>query len=203
MKHIIQAPQGRIDFSLIGEWIEPKSRVLDLGCGDGTLLEYLIKTKEVTATGVNINSEEIIACAAKGISVIQQDLNEPLSNFKDQSYDYVILSQTLQVVKHPDRIMKEILRVGKKALVSFPNFSHYSIRFSLLFGGKMPRSKSLPWTWYDTPNIHHLTLKDFREFCEKYDIKILKEYHLIKKHYSSMRVGANWFSRACLALISK
>ncbi len=204
MTNLIQKTLGnRIDFSLIAKWIEPESRVLDLGCGDGTLLEYLIRNKKVKATGVNIDQEEIISCAAKGISVIQQDLNEPLANFKDQSYDYVILSQTLQVVHHPDRIMQEILRVGKYALVSFPNFAYYRMRFGLFFGGKMPKTKTLPWKWYDTPNIHHLTLKDFRNFCKKHDIKILKEYHINNRNYSSRRIFANWFSQACVILISR
>ena len=194
---------NRLDLAIIGDVIKEKSRVLDLGCGSGELLEPLIKAKQVNGMGIDIEREKIIQCISKGIPVIQQDLNEGLSNFKDKSFDYVILSQSLQVVHHPLFLMKEILRVGRYGIVSFPNFGHYSILLSLLFRRRAPRSKSLPHEWYDSPNIHVITIKDFREFCAAHQIHILREFHYNGNSYSENRLFANTFSEGCVALISE
>ncbi|MCD6459668.1 methionine biosynthesis protein MetW [bacterium] len=153
--------------------IEPKSKVLDLGCGTGELLQRLINEKNVLGRGVEIDEKNIIKCIAKGLSVFQGNIDEGLAEYHDKSYDYVILNKTLQVTHKPEFVIKEMLRVGKKAIVSFPNFGHYSIRLNLMFTGKMPKTEILPFEWYDTPNIRLLTIKDFKTFCTKYSFKIL------------------------------
>ncbi len=154
--------------------IENGAKVLDLGCGDGTLLKKLIDEKNVYGKGIEINQENVIQSLHKGLSVIQGDIDEGLEDFSDNEMDYVILNQTLQSTQNPDFVIKEMLRVGKNAVVSFPNFAYWRIRFYLLFKGKMPKSKMLPFEWYDTPNIHLLTVRDFFDYCEKRDIKISK-----------------------------
>ena len=187
----------------IKDMIGEKSRVLDLGCGNGELLSLLIKEKQVSATGVEINEKEILSCIKKGISVIQEDIDEGLDKYKNKTYDYVILSQTLQVVTRPDYVLKQIARIGKKAVVSFPNFGHYRIRFELLLGGRMPKSKTLPYEWHNTPNIHLLTINDFKAFCKENGIKILNEiYHV--KGGKKLRFGpANLFAEEAIFLIQK
>ena len=152
--------------------IENGAKVLDLGCGDGTLLRKLIDEKNVHGKGIEINQENVIQSLHKGLSVIQGDIDEGLEDFADNEMDYVILNQTLQSTQKPDFVIKEMLRVGKNAVVSFPNFAYWRIRFYLLFKGKMPKSKMLPFEWYDTPNIHLLTVRDFFDYCEKRNIKI-------------------------------
>ena len=154
--------------------IEKGAKVLDLGCGDGTLLKKLIDEKNVHGKGIEINQENVIQALHKGLSIIQGDIDEGLEDFADKEMDYVILNQTLQSTQNPDFVIKEMLRVGKNAVVSFPNFAYWRIRFYLLFKGKMPKSKMLPFEWYDTPNIHLLTVRDFFDYCEKRDIKISK-----------------------------
>ena len=154
--------------------IENGTKVLDLGCGDGTLLKKLIDEKNVHGKGIEINQENVIEALHKGLSIIQGDIDEGLEDFADNEMDYVILNQTLQSTQNPDFVIKEMLRVGKHAVVSFPNFAYWRIRFYLLFKGKMPKSKMLPFEWYDTPNIHLLTVRDFFDYCETRDIKISK-----------------------------
>lgn len=154
--------------------IENGAKVLDLGCGDGTLLKKLIDEKNVHGKGIEINQENVIEALHKGLSIIQGDIDEGLEDFADNEMDYVILNQTLQSTQNPDFVIKEMLRVGKHAVVSFPNFAYWRIRFYLLFKGKMPKSKMLPFEWYNTPNIHLLTVRDFFDYCEKRDIKISK-----------------------------
>ena len=161
------------DYEKIISVIEPKSKVLDLGCGTGELLKRLINEKKVLGKGVEIDEQNILKCIAKGLSVFQGNIDEGLAEYQDKSYDYVILNQTLQVTHKPEFVIKEMLRVGKKAIVSFPNFGHYTIRTKLMFGGKMPKTNILPFDWYDTPNIRLLTIKDFKSFCTKHSIKIL------------------------------
>ncbi len=154
--------------------IENGAKVLDLGCGDGTLLRKLIDEKNIFGKGIEINQENVIQALHKGLSIIQGDIDEGLEDFSDNEMDYVILNQTLQSTQNPDFVIKEMLRVGKNAVVSFPNFAYWRIRFYLLFKGKMPKSKMLPFEWYDTPNIHLLTVRDFFDYCEKRNIKISK-----------------------------
>jgi methionine biosynthesis protein MetW len=155
--------------------IEPDSTVLDLGCGDGELLARLAAEKRVRGRGVDIEEEMILRCIGRGLSVFQGDLDEGLRDYGSGSYDYVILSRTLQVIKNPILVLSEMLRVGKRAVVSFPNFGHITNRLQLLVRGTMPVTKNLPYQWYDTPNIHLCTRKDFLELCRDHGIEIERE----------------------------
>lgn len=163
----------RPDFAIIASWIQPGSKVLDLGCGDGTLLGYLQDTLGVHGYGVEIDDANILACLNNGVNVIQSDLESGLSGFESDSFDYVILSQTLQAMRHTEDIIKEILRVGKEGIVTFPNFGHWKNRLQVLFG-HMPVSQTLPYEWFDTPNIHLCTLNDFEQLCHRHGIHIIE-----------------------------
>ncbi len=163
----------RLDLRLAERWIKPKSRVLDLGCGDGELLAHLRDNFDVKGYGLEIDEEKINDCVARGVNVIQQNLNDGLGNFGDSSFDSVIMTQALQAVEKPDRLLNDMLRVGKQAIITFPNFAHWKTRGYLFFKGKMPVSEALPYSWYDTPNIHLCTFKDFEVLCRQLDINIL------------------------------
>ncbi len=162
----------RSDFSAIAQWITPGSQVLDVGCGDGTLLSYLKETKQAHVYGVELADDKVLACAAKGLNVIQQNLESGLALFEDQSFDTVILSQTLQTIHQTARILGEIARVGQECVVSFPNFGHWSHRGSVIMG-RMPVSKSLPYQWYDTPNVRVLTIADFEALAPAVGLQLL------------------------------
>ncbi|MBP7792102.1 MAG: methionine biosynthesis protein MetW [Candidatus Goldbacteria bacterium] len=161
--------------------IENNSHVLDLGCGNGELLDLLWEEKKVYGLGIDIGTDEVLNCIKKGVSVIQEDIDESLEKIKDESYDCVILSETLQAVKRPDYVLKQIIRIGKIAIVTFPNFASLNLRLKFFFTGKMPKSSALPFEWYNTPNIHLLTIKDFKEFCKKNEINIKKEIYFSGK----------------------
>lgn len=163
----------RPDFAAIATWIRPGSKVLDLGCGDGQLLQYLQATLSVHGYGVEINDANILACLNNGINVIQSDLESGLSGFESDSFDYVILSQTLQAMKHTEDIIEEMLRIGKEGIVTFPNFGYWKNRLQVL-SGHMPISQTLPYKWFDTPNIHLCTLNDFEQFCSQHNVHILE-----------------------------
>ena len=163
----------RPDFAAIADWIHPNARVLDLGCGDGSLLRYLMETRNIHGYGVEINDENILTCLKNGVNVIQMDLEAGLSGFEAHSFDFVVLSQTLQAVKNIDFLMQEMLRVGRQGIVPFPNFGYISHRRQIL-GGRMPVSERLPYEWHNTPNIHLCTLKDFEEFCIDQKVHILE-----------------------------
>lgn len=163
----------RPDFAIIASWIKPGSKVLDLGCGDGTLLQHLQDTLGVHGYGVEIDDANILTCLNNGINVIQSDLESGLSGFESNSFDFVILSQTLQAMKHTQAIIQEILRVGKEGIVTFPNFGYWRNRLQV-FSGRMPVSQTLPYEWFDTPNIHLCTLKDFEQFCHQHGVHILE-----------------------------
>lgn len=163
-----------VNYKSIVELVEENSKVLDLGSGDGSLLKMLKDIKNVSGKGIEINQNCVIESIQKGVSTIQGDIDEGLMQFSDKEYDYVILNSTLQSTEKPHFVIKEMLRVGKKVVVSFPNFGYWKVRFYLMFKGKMPISKRLPFKWYDTPNIHLLTINDFFEYAKQNDIKILK-----------------------------
>jgi methionine biosynthesis protein MetW len=156
---------ARVDHLMVAEMVERGAKVLDVGCGDGELLKILTETRDVDGRGIEISREGVNQCVAKGLAVIQGDADTDLSDYPDDAFDYVILSQTLQATWRPRDVVEHMLRIGRCAIVSFPNFGHWKIRLNLLFGGRMPRTDNLPDTWYDTPNIHFCTIKDFRELC--------------------------------------
>lgn len=165
----------RYDLQIIASWIEPGSRVLDLGCGEGDLLQHLIARKRVAGTGIEHNEEKVARCIEKGLSVLQGDINQEILDYPQNAFDYVILSQTLQQVYEPAALIRAMLHVGRRGIVSFPNFSHWRLRLQLLLTGFAPVSRQLPYQWYDTPNIRVITLKDFRKFADAVGLRVLKE----------------------------
>jgi methionine biosynthesis protein MetW len=169
----------RADRDIITSIIPEKSNVLDLGCGDGELLAELKRKKSVTGRGVDIDEENVITGINRGLSVYMGDLDEGLGDYPDKMYDFVILNQTLQVIKKPTFVMKEMLIVGHYAIVGFPNFGHWRLRMSLLIKGRMPKSKALPFEWHNTPNIHQMTVLDFKSFCKDEQIDIIDENYLM------------------------
>jgi methionine biosynthesis protein MetW len=179
VRGLLSAAAGRADFSPILGWVKPGSSVLDLGCGEGDLLARLISDNGAQGMGVDNDIEKVVACVRKGIPVVQKDLNRPLSCFETGSYDYVIVSQTIHQVAQPDDLMQEVLRIGRNAVLSFPNFGHVSLRLQLTLGGKMPKSKTLPFEWYRTPNIHLLTLADFAALCRRRGVRILDRVYFL------------------------
>jgi methionine biosynthesis protein MetW len=167
----------RADFSAIANWIAPNSQVLDLGCGDGSFLEFLQKQKLVHAYGVEIDDGRVLSCVQKGLNVIQQDLEGGLALFEDNSFDTVVLSQTVQTIHQTEKILREIVRVGKESIVSFPNFGHWSHRLAVALG-RMPVSKSLPYQWYNTPNVRVLTVADFEKLASSLGLKVIDQFIL-------------------------
>jgi len=165
----------RYDLQLIASWIEPGAKVIDLGCGEGDLLHHLIAHKRVRGTGIERNEEKVSHCIEKGLSVLQGDINAEVHDYPEGSFDYVILSQTLQQVYEPARLIRAMLRIGRKGIVSFPNFSHWGIRLQVIFTGYAPVTRQLPYQWFDTPNIRVITLKDFRKFVHDVGLNVLKE----------------------------
>jgi len=168
----------RIDFRILYGMIEPNSRVLDLGCGEGELLYYLARHKNAQVQGVEINEGAIYKCVEKGVSVFHSDIDSGLCNYPDKAFDYVILNQSMQEVKKVDLVLREALRVGKKVIVGFPNFAHIRARMRIFFQGKTPITESLPYRWYDTPNLHFLTISDFQSYCQNTGVRILRAYFL-------------------------
>lgn len=168
----------RLDLQIICNFIEEGAKVLDIGCGDGDLLSKLKAQKNITAYGIEIEDEKIVECISKGLTVFQGNIDEGLQDYTNKCFDYVILSQTMQMVRKPEYVISEILRVGKKAVISFPNFGYWKLRFQLMLTGRAPKTDSLPFEWYDTPNTKVLTIKDFRLFCKAKHIKIIKELSL-------------------------
>ena len=163
----------RADFAAIANWIKPGARVLDLGCGDDTLLRFLAEQRDTIGYGVEIDDDGVLACARNGVNVVQGNMERGLSAFADDSFDYVILSQTLQAVRSSERVVREMLRVGRQGIVTFPNFGYWRNRLQVMFGN-MPVSDNLPYAWFDTPNIHLCTITDFENFCGNHDVRILE-----------------------------
>ena len=185
MTHTLDRP----DFAVIAGWIEPGHRVLDLGCGDGTLLKHLIDTRGVKGWGVEIEDANILAAIRKGINVIQGNLERGLDEFADQAFDHVVLSRTLQTVRHTEGILREMLRVGREAVVSFPNFAYWKNLRSVL-DGRMPVSEDLPYQWYDSPNVRFFTLLDFEALCEQMGL-IIRERHVLDEEGNIVQATDN------------
>jgi methionine biosynthesis protein MetW len=162
----------RPDLQTIADMIEFDTRVLDVGCGSGTLLDYLAHFKQVDGRGIELSTEGVNACVSNGLSVIQGDANVDLKDYPDQSFDYVVLSQTLQAMDAPRDVLAQLLRIGRHAIISFPNFAHWRVRTHLVFRGRMPVSETLPHQWYETPNIHFCTIKDFTVLCKEMGITV-------------------------------
>ncbi|PKM29514.1 MAG: methionine biosynthesis protein MetW [Gammaproteobacteria bacterium HGW-Gammaproteobacteria-11] len=181
----------RADLDIIQEWIKPGSRLLDLGCGDGELLRYLSDHRKVTGYGLEIDPEKINACINKGVNVLEQNLDTGLSNFGDNSFDSVLMTQALQAVHYPDKVLEEMLRIGREAILTFPNFAHWRCRLYLGTKGRMPVSEFMPYTWYNTPNIHFCTFKDFEDLCRQRSIRILDRLVVDQTHRSSW-LSALW-----------
>lgn len=197
----VAADRQHVDYDEIVKLVEPGSSVLDLGCGDGALLARLIAAKQVRGRGVELRESMIIESISKGISVFQGDLDEGLRDYASGSYDYVILNQTLQVVHRPMLLLAEMLRVGKRVIVSFPNFGYYRVRLQLLVSGRMPVTSDLPYSWYDTPNIHLCTRNDFIDYCAAGGVTILREIDIGRRRTISRRL-ANWLAAEVLFVLS-
>lgn len=165
----------RFDLQLIPKWIAPGARVLDLGCGDGALLDKLSREKNISGLGIEIDSGHITTCLSKGLNVVEQDLNMGLGNFTDDSFDIVVMAHALQTLRQPHLVIEEMLRVGKQCIVTFPNFGHWSCRLYLARKGRMPVSRFMPYNWYDTPNIHFCTVRDFEALCRENHIRVLEK----------------------------
>ncbi len=202
----LEAAQKRLDYRLIADMIEPGSRVLDLGCGSGQLLTLLEHVKQVKGYGIELSEERIIECVESGLSVFQGNIDEGLRDFDDFSFDYVVLNQTLPVTHRPPYVVDELLRVGRRGIISFANFAHWSVRVKLLLTGRMPVVECMPYEWYDTPNIHHLTIHDFFLFCRRFNVSILDSHY-----FSSLENGwvypyrhlANWFGAYGMFMITR
>jgi methionine biosynthesis protein MetW len=175
----------RRELEIVADWIEPGSRVLDLGCGDGTLLQYLAQRKGVTAYGLELDPRKVTRCMDRGVNVVRADLDEGLADFHRDSFDHVIMSQTIQAVRYPDRLLEDLLRVGRYGIVTFPNIGYWRLRMQLLLSGRMPRSPSLPNAWYNSPNIHLCTIRDFERLCLSMGIEILERRTLDRAHRSN------------------
>lgn len=169
---------GRSDYAIIGEIVEPNTRVLDLGCGEGELLEWLAAHKGVEGRGVEISSAKVQRAIARGVSVYQGNIDDGLSDYPDRAFDYVILSQTVQQTHEPRKVLREMLRVGRRVIVAFPNFGHWRVRLSMLTSGGAPRTPLFPYDWYDSPNIHFLTVRDFEALAEMDRITVERRYFL-------------------------
>ncbi|MBT4213876.1 methionine biosynthesis protein MetW [Porticoccaceae bacterium] len=189
----------------IGDWIKENSRVLDLGCGDGSLLEILSNKNQVRGYGLEIDPDSISQCIGRGVNVIEQDLNEGLENFADASFDTVVMMQTLQALRYPHLVLDEMLRIGKQCIVTFPNFGHWRTRADLVFSGRMPVTKRLSYQWYDTPNIHFFTYKDFEALCVERNINIVNR-NFVGGRASDLGLDSIWpnlFAHTAVYRLSK
>jgi methionine biosynthesis protein MetW len=183
---------GRVDLLVVAEMVEHGAKVLDVGCGDGELLRLLAETRAVDGRGIELSREGVNECVAKGLAVIQGDADTDLSDYPDDAFDYVILSQTLQATRQPRVVLEHMLRIGRRAVVSFPNFGHWRIRLQVGLGGHMPHTDNLPYAWYESPNIHFCTMKDFRQLCFVAGAKMEKAVAL-NAWGRALRLNAPWW----------
>ncbi|GAB6161420.1 methionine biosynthesis protein MetW [Desulfothermus naphthae] len=197
----------RFDLKTIATWVKPGSRVLDLGCDTGVLLEYLIHKKNVKGTGIEKDEEKVTIGILKGVNVIQGDINEEILDYGDQTFDYVILSRTLQQVTRPAWLISQMLRVGRKGIVSFPNYSYYKNRIFFFLKGRAPISRELPYEWFDTPNIRRIGITDFKRFCRIFGFKIEREIHISTYHQEEegkvVKFFPNLFATYGIFMLSK
>lgn len=194
----------RVDQQIISDWIPDGGKVLDLGCGNGSLLKHL-QQRNITGYGLEIDNSKFAECIEAGVNVIQADLDEGLAQFADQSFDFVILSQTLQAIQRPDFLLQEIVRVGKNGIIGFPNFGHWQCRMQLALGGKMPVSKTLPNAWFETPNIHLCTIKDFENLCDDYQLNVLNRSIVNHNNKDSLGIRClpNLFGQVAIYRVQK
>ena len=192
----------RTDLALIAAHVAPGSRVLDVGCGDGTLMAALQKNRDCDARGMELDRGNVAACVGRGLSVIQGDADTDLAFYPDASFDYAILSETLQTTKRPDFVLESLLRIGRRAFVSFPNFAHWRVRLALLLGGRMPVTRLLPVAWYETPNIHHLTIADFYDLMTRRGIAVEGAWFLSRDRQISA-TAANLRAEHAVFLLSR
>lgn len=195
----------RLDQRLAERWIKPNSRVLDLGCGDGELLAHMQQKLGITGYGVEIDPDKITTAIGRGLSIIQQDLNQGLGRFADQSFDFVVMAQALQAVEAPDKLLLDMLRVGREAIITFPNFAHWKTRSYLALRGMMPVSEALPYMWYDTPNIHLCTFRDFEALCHAHQIQIINRFAVNDDQQGSwlMKHMPNLFGEIAIYRVSR
>ena len=192
----------RPDLAVIAAHVERDTRILDIGCGNGELMAALRDQRGCDARGLEIDADNVAAAIARGLSVVQGDADVDLTGYPDQSFDYAILSQTLQTTRQPDRVLDELLRIGTRAFVSFPNFAHWKMRMSILWHGRMPVTRTLPASWYDTPNIHHLSVNDFRAFLSERGIAVEGAWYLSDGHPIGS-AAANWMAEHAVFLLRR
>ncbi len=197
----------RTDLEIIASLVTPRARVMDIGCGEGELLSYLIATKNVDGRGIEISQTNVSTCVAKGLSVIQGDADTDLRFYPDKSFDYVILTSVLQATEKPRDVLEHMLRIGKNCIVSFPNFGQWRNRLYLALNGRMPVTKALPYEWHNTPNIHFCTIRDFIALADELGARILAKHFISpsgkEKHYAGLQSAANFFAREGVFLLSK
>jgi methionine biosynthesis protein MetW len=197
----------RVDLQMIADMIQPATRVLDIGCGDGQLLHYLVQTRNVVGRGIELSQAGVNASVAQGLSVVQGDADSDLSDYPTQAFDYVVLSQTLQATRNPRRVVSELVRIGRKAIISFPNFGHWKVRWRLLTDGRMPRTGALDYEWHETPNIHLCTILDFVDLCDRLGAKVERRISLTSGGRTSLVQRslhvANLFGEQAVFLVSR
>ena len=200
---LLRLPCQSTDYDVVVELVPPRSKVLDLGCGSGELLERLVREKQISGRGLDIDPELVIRCVQKGLPVVQGNLDEGLAQYRDNSFDWVVLNQTLQVTHRPALVLREMLRVGRTCIVSFPNLAYWKSRWQLLFRGRMPISRTLPFPWYSTPNIHLPTIRDFRRLAHQVGGRTIKEIYRSSGRRRRSAVLANLLSEEAIFVMTR